>query len=160
MKRAASLWLMAVLIFYSCNTGDTVTAAGDNSDPAIATKQFFKALNDKDFTSAKKHVSKESATFIDMLDSFYRKNKKDSFFTSNDFSVSNVQIKGDSASADLKTQTRSPMKVRLVKESGEWKVAFDMNDLMKNVMDDSLNTKSRNMDYDIHKGIDSVRKGL
>ncbi|MGN6615753.1 MAG: hypothetical protein ACTHJ5_01135 [Ilyomonas sp.] len=159
MKRAASLCLIAVFIFLSCNTSDAVSGR-DNSGPAIATEQFFKALNDKDFASAKKHVSKESSTFIDMLDSFYRKNKKDSFFTSKDFSVSNVQIKGDSASADLKTQTRSPMKVRLVKESDEWKVAFDMNDLMKNVMDDSHNTKSRNMDYDIHKGIDSVRKGL
>lgn len=160
-KFVASYLVVFLLIQLSCTSNDQITSAQTTSDPAIATQQFFKALNDKNFNIARQHVTKESATFIDMLDTFYRRNKKANFFKSNRFQVNNVQVKGDSAMADLKTaEDTGVMKIKLVKEAGEWKVAFDMNDLMKNQMNDSLHTKSRNIDDDIHKGIDSVKKGL
>lgn len=162
MKKSVALCLAAVmLVQLSCTSNDEIASTQLRSDPGLTTQEFFKALNEKDFHAAKKHVSKESVTFIDMLDTFYRRNKKANFFKSNRFEVNNVQVKGDSAMADLKTaEDTGVMKIKLVKEAGEWKVAFDINDLMKNEMNDSIHTKSKNIDYDIHKGIDSVRKGL
>ncbi len=147
---AASL-LLFVIMNYGCHSG---------ADPKIITEKFFIALNQKNFEEAKKYATKDSQEFIGMISSFAQ-NAKDSIIQKPEkFKVSHVQITGDKATAEVQPESRkTPMTVNLLKEDGEWKVAFDKNAVMKMAMDEAKKD-SINLHDDIQKGMDSLRKEI
>lgn len=119
-----------------------ITLAGavgcKSNGPEATVKKFFKALEDKNFTEAKKYATKESESLLNMLASFPQPSDSAKAKTekSEDINVTNVKVNGDNATAEVVAKDKkSPVTVNLKKEGGEWKVAFDKSAVMKMAMD-------------------------
>lgn len=110
-----------------------------NADPKEVTTRFFEALAKEQFGEAKKYATAESQELLNLMsealkhsgDSTHRPPKTDAF------QVTNVVIKGDTATADVVPADKSAaLTVHLKKENGEWKVAFDKNAIAPMIMGD------------------------
>lgn len=163
---AGTIVITMLLLLSACNSDKESTNGSDsttvNSEkPEKVTQAFFTALNQRNFPEAKKHATKESAMFMNMLDSFMKSSDNARFLAADNFKIDSVDVKGDSAYVRMtKGRKKDSMKVNLVKEEGSWKVAVNLNELMTNVMNDSLQKKDTNIHEDIHKGIDSLKKRM
>jgi hypothetical protein len=119
MKRILSFLILLVL-FFGCNS----------SDPKDAAEKFFTALQQKNYDEAKRYATKESENVLNMIAMFSHNGES---MTGNEkFAVTNVIINGNDATAEIKPEDQViGMRVKLKKEDGGWKVAFDMNSIMK-----------------------------
>lgn len=115
----------------STSTSSTSSTTGSSSSPIAAYKAFQEANRKKDYEGVKRIFSKGSLVMITeeakkqnkTLDEFV-KQQVDS--GKNDEEVSNEKIDGDNATIDLKDKNgTSSITLPMVKEDGEWKIAYD-----------------------------------
>lgn len=116
----------------SSSTSSTSSTASTAmaSSPIAAYKAFQDANKKKDYEGVKKRFSRASIAIL--TDEAKKKNQTlDEFVKqqvdtgSNDEEVTNEKINGDSATVDLKDKNSS-ITLPLVKEDGEWKIAYDV----------------------------------
>jgi hypothetical protein len=170
MKKIFGLAITAFIIVLSgCQTG-----AGGN--PTEVLTNFFNALAKKDVTAAKKYATKDSDGMLSMMEM----GMKMSGNMQNDHEdkmvemLQNAQmgtpvIKGDEATITV-TDKRSGESTDflLKKESGNWKVAFDMTTLSEmareKMKEKGIDMPNMNMDSlnatmpDLKQKMDSIRQ--
>lgn len=112
------------------NTNTTATPGGMAAEsPMAVLKAFNEASDKKDFEGAKRRLSASSITFLEdeakkngkTLEQDFKESRSEN---ASGFALSNEQITGDTATVDMKTNSRA-VTVPLVKENGEWKLAID-----------------------------------
>lgn len=143
----ASVALLATACSKSANTNNANTATTNTSStstttsssnisstsasPIAAYKAFQEANRKKDYEGVKRVFSKGS---LEMITEEAKKQNKtlDEFVRQqvdrgkNDEEVSNEKINGDTATVDLKDKDgTSSITLPMVKEDGEWKIAYD-----------------------------------
>jgi hypothetical protein len=115
------------------NTSST-SPATSSANPALSPTATYKAFQEankrKDYEAFKKHFSKGSLALIS--EEAKKQNKTVDDFVkeqvdtvSHDEQVTGEQINGDSAIVELKDENSS-IKLPMVKEDGEWKIAYDV----------------------------------
>lgn len=110
-------------------TSTTTSSSSTASTPTAAYKAFQEANKKKDYAAVKSRFSKAS---LEMLTEEAKKQNKtlDEFVKdqvdkgTSDEEVLNEKIDGDSATVDLKDKNSS-ITLPMVKEDGEWKIAYD-----------------------------------
>lgn len=131
---------MRIYLFAFITALVLVAACGAADSPKEVTTHFFNALRNQRFKEAERYATSGSRELLDMLDKASRADS--SFHQSVDtlpFSVTNIVIKGDAATAQVvQTGKSGGLTVPLKKESGEWKVDFDKNSVMM-LMNDMQN---------------------
>ncbi|MFT4203090.1 MAG: hypothetical protein QM610_04185 [Chitinophagaceae bacterium] len=110
------------------------TLVSCNSDKAqikTVITSFFTALNHKDPQSAKLYATKASADVLNMIQQQMLTSEDSSQNTNEKFLISDIQIKGDIATASVRSETQQhPLTVTVKKEGKDWKVAFDKSGIM------------------------------
>lgn len=131
MKKIAFVFAYFCLIAISCNTSSFT-----NGNPKDVLIKFFDALIKKDITTAKSLATKDSETMLNLMemgmkmapDSLNNKTIMDK----TRLQFENAKITGENAIVPVKDkQTGEMISFNLIKESGNWKVAFDMNTMMQ-----------------------------
>jgi hypothetical protein len=124
---------LALLAFAACS-------GGGGNDPKSVTKKFFEAFKTMNMDEAAKYATKESKGMLDMMKmgmSFAQVNqdsiKKEMDKQKIDFS--DAIISGDTATVSVTVDGKDKTDFKLLKEEGQWKVAFDKNTLMKTGME-------------------------
>jgi len=167
------IFVLAIAVFAfvlpGCQTG-----VGDN--PTVVLTNFFNALAKKDVTTAKKYATKDSDGMLDMMEM----GMKMSGNIQNDHEdkmvemLQNAQmgtpvIKGDEATISV-TDKKSGESTDflLKKESGNWKVAFDMTTLSEmarvKMKEKGIDMPNMNMDSlnanmpDLKEKMDSIKR--
>jgi hypothetical protein len=113
----------------TANTSTSTSTSSTASSPTAAYKAFQEANKKKDYAAVKSRFSKAS---LEMLTEEAKKQNKtlDEFVKdqvdkgTSDEEVLNEKIDGDSATVDLKDKNSS-ITLPMVKEDGEWKIAYD-----------------------------------
>jgi hypothetical protein len=150
----AALVFSTTLIFIACKSG---------GDPKAVTENFFDALNKKDFTTAKKYATKESQSFLGMLEgaAAMAKDKDTSGIKKDKVNVSNVKIDGDNATVSVTggDDGTHSLTVHLKKEDGAWKVAFDKN-AITNMATDAMKEGGADMQDKMNGALDSAKQKI
>lgn len=166
-------FILALTVFAVIISG---CQTGEGGNPNTVLTNFFNALSKKDITSAKKYATKDSDGMLSMMEMGMKmsgnmqNNHTDKMFEI----LQNVEMetpvmKGDEATIKV-TDKKSGESTNflLKKESGDWKVAFDMTTLsemgrekmqehgmdLKNMDRDSLNAAMP----DLKEKMDTIKK--
>jgi DUF2950 family protein len=122
----------AIMILAIALAAGFVTACSKGaSSPTAAIKGYYEAAKNKDYAAAKKYLSANTITLMEMGSKKMGKSPEEAFKESStdaNTSVmpefSNEKITGDTATVDMKAQGQT-VTMPLVKENGEWKLAMD-----------------------------------
>ncbi|MEO9022732.1 MAG: hypothetical protein ABI237_05750 [Ginsengibacter sp.] len=164
MKKIILLSITAFLIVLSgCQSGSS-------ENPKEVFTQFMNALSKKDIASAKKLATKDSEGMMDMMQMGMQNLNNDHAskmlgFTKN-MEIGDAVINGDQATIAVKDKsTGESSDFLLKKESGDWKVAFDMSTLMEMANKKMQEHGMGNMNMDsmkegVNKAMDSLRSTM
>jgi hypothetical protein len=148
---AASLFLTN-----GCGRGSSSTG-----DPKVALITFFETLGKKDIEGARKLATADSKTMLDLLDMGLKMDKgTDAMnkFDKEKMEFGEPKIEGDKATVAVKEKNSGEMlSFTLKKESGAWKVAFDMASLMEMGIDKAKEKGEVSVDS-LNKGLDELKK--
>ena len=129
MRNLFSASLIFLFLIYSCNT------AGVSGSPSDTIDKFFDALSKKDVTTAKKYATADSDMMLSLLAMGMKMapdSLKNSKIDKSRLKFGEAVINGDLATIPVTDKKSGDMtNFTLKKESGVWKVAFDMGTMMQ-----------------------------
>lgn len=161
-KVLTGAFVMCSLLIMSCQSGGL---GGNNPEKVLS--NFFEAIAKKDMKEAKKYVTKDSEGMLSMMEMGMNMSKQSddsSFdkFNKDKMEIGKADIQGDKAYVPVvEKSSGESVKFILKKESGDWKVAFDMNTLME-MASSKMKEEGMNQDEirDFREGTDSILKNL
>jgi hypothetical protein len=117
-----TLCIITAFILFACG------ASVENTPEAVA-EAFIKALNELNFSEAKKHCTEEGAEALETLELFMtdemkeeaKAQQKDADQT---IKITNVNESGDSATVEYSVGGMDQAPLELAKVDGNWKVNF------------------------------------
>ena len=171
MKKILKYLLIAGVVFFinGCSS--------PGGDPKATLSAFFDAMSKKDFEAARKLATADSKNMFDLMETGLSKMKDKEGAEKYDKSameIGEAKIDGDKATIPVKEKNGSEtVNFKLKKESGEWKVAFDIGSLMemgtekmkekgisldsiKDVMKEFKNINMDSLKMGIDKGIEAL----
>jgi hypothetical protein len=122
-----------------------ISACKDSKDdPATAAKAFYEALARKDFDEAALFATKDSKTILELIKSMNEMGAgvgtgNEDFEKLKTAVYTNDHSDGDKATVKVKIGEEENI-IRLKKEDGAWKVAFDKESLKETIRDNSNET--------------------
>ena len=153
----------SVLFLASCN-------GGSSAGPKTVLLDFFDAMSKKDIESVKKLTTADSKGMIDMMEMGMRMAKDSKEIEKYDkakLEIGEPLIVGDKATVIAKEKSSGEsVTFTLIKENGDWKVAFNMASMMqmaadkmqeKGISADSLKSMMQEMK---NINMDSLQKGI
>lgn len=150
-KIIISVITVLTLLFTGCKTS--------SSDPRSVLMSFVDALGKKDINVAKKFATKDSEAMLGMIQmgmAMATDSIKDKTYDKNNMEFGKAIITGDKATVPAKDKNSGEViNYALLKESGEWKVAFDMGTMME-----IGKAKMKEHGLNIKEGMDSAVKML
>ena len=150
------------LLFTGCKSGG-------GGDPKLVLNKFIDAMAAKNLDEARKYITKDSEGMMGMLEMAMNNMPADAVqhpFKKENMDLGEAVIDGDNARVPVKEKTSGEViDFMLKKESGEWKVAFDMSTLMemgqKKMKEHGNNIDMKDMDSMIgNLNIDSLQNQL
>lgn len=115
---------MKAFLFITC-LSFLFFACGDNKTPGEVMDEFLAAMKQRDYAKAKQLATRESASLIDAVAS-----SRENLFpirSEDSCKITSLSVKNDSCFITLLVQHHSyPMKLLMLKKSGSWKVAYDL----------------------------------
>ena len=161
--------IFCVIALLAINSIGCKTSGG--GDPKNVLISFFDALQNKDFTTAKKYATKESESMLGMIE-MAMKMAPDTLkrrpYDKNNMEFGDATIVGDKATVPVKDKkSGETTNFTLKQEDGNWKVAFDkitMTELgkekMKGMNNERLNSiadSSKKVMQEMGKMADSLK---
>jgi hypothetical protein len=131
------LSLSVLLAFAACTSSD--------GDPKAVAKNFYEALEKKNWDEAAKYTTKDSKTAIELVKSVAEMGKavggdpvaqEEEITKQSNVVYGKAIINGDIATVPI-TVNGETNDIKLKKEDGVWKVAFDKNTIMQTAADKS-----------------------
>lgn len=145
------LFATIALVPISCNTAAT------SGDPRSVLTSFLDDLGKKDIEGAKKLATKDSEGMLGMIQfgmAMAPDSIKNKMYAKNNFEYGTAVINGDKATVAAKDKTSGEaINYSLIKENGEWKVAFDIGTMME-----IGKAKMKEHGVDINSSMDSASK--
>lgn len=116
MKAFVSVICLCVLLF---------ACTGNNKAPGLVVDEFLAAMKQRDYAKAKELTTKESASLIDAVAS-----SSQNLFpvqAGDSCKITSLSMKNDSCFVTVMVEHHPyPMKLLVLKKSGSWKVAYDL----------------------------------
>jgi len=148
----AAILITGLLILNGCNS--------ETQKPEIVVTSFFDALNKQDFETAKEFATKKSEPILDMISlaaNFQIEKMDSSMFDKSRLEFGTPKIDGDSAIIEVSIKNSNEfIPLKLKKEDGDWKVAFDAETLMKMGLD-KLKTEGRKNGQQLDKELEIIQ---
>lgn len=153
MKTTIATLLMAVFfIINGCNS--------ESKKPEVVIESFFDALKNQDFETAKELSTKESESVLDMINlatNFQIQKIDSSMFDKSRLQFGIPKIEGDSAIVEVSIKNSNEfIPLKLKKEDGDWKVAFEAETLMKIGLD-KIKKEGRKKGQQLDKELESIQ---
>ncbi len=145
--------LAASMLFF------TACGGGSANTPESVAKAFLEEIADADFSGAKKYATKASASMLDMMEQAASLAPDGATETSGTVEILKSEENGDEATVYYKTEEKEE-KLKVVKEDGDWKVAFSKGEMMDEGMDDAMGDGSDDIDMDFEDLGDSLGAAL
>jgi hypothetical protein len=154
MKRTiTALLIIGFMIINGCNS--------ESQKPEMVVASFFDALSKQDFETAKEFSTKKSESVLDMIDlatNLQGQKMDNSMFDKSRLQFGKPKIDGDSAIVEISIKnSKEFIALKLMKENGEWKVAFDAETLMKIGLD-KIKKAGRKNGQQLDKQLESIQK--
>jgi len=126
-KTIVALLMIGFIIINGCNS--------ETRKPEKVVASFFDALSKQDFETAKEFATKKSESVLDMINlatNLQVQKIDSSMFDKSRLEFGKPKIDGDSAIVEVSIKNSNEfIPLKLLKEDGEWKVAFDAETIMK-----------------------------
>ena len=153
MKRTITAILMiGFMIINGCNS--------ETRKPEMVVASFFDALSKQDFETAKAFSTKKSESVLDMINlaiNLQAQKIDSSMFDKSRLEFGTPKINGDSAIVEISIKNSNEfIPLKLTKEDGEWKVAFDAETLMKIGLD-KIKTAGRKNGQQLDRQLESIQ---
>jgi len=149
----AALLLTGLLILNGCNS--------ETQKPEIVVASFFDALSKQDFETAKEFATKKSESVLDMISiaaNFQIEKMDSSMFDKSRLQFGTPKIEGYSAIVEVSIKNSNEfIPLKLKKEDGDWKVAFEAETLMKIGLD-KIKKEGRKKGQQLDKELESIQK--
>lgn len=131
LKKLSLFGILAasMLFFAACGGGSANTPDG-------VAKAFLDEVADADFSGAKKYATKASASMLDMMEQAASL-APDEAKSDGDIEIVKTEEEGDEATVYYTSEGKEE-KLKVVKEDGDWKVAFSKGEMMDEGMDDAF----------------------
>jgi hypothetical protein len=130
MKRKMSGILTLVLALSVMMLGTACSKGSAGMTPTAVFKAYYDAAMKKDFTTAKKYLSKGSVALMEAGAKQQGKTLEEAMSSEGGAAqgpmpqLSNEKITGDTATVDISAEGQK-MAMPFIKENGEWKIAMD-----------------------------------
>ncbi len=148
----AAIFISCFLILNGCNS--------ETQKPEIVVESFFDALSKQDFETAKELSTKKSESVLDMINlavNFQLQKMDSSMFDKSRLQFGTPKIEGDSAIVEVSIKNSNEfIPLKLKKEDGDWKVAFDAETLMKMGLD-KIKSEGRKNGQQLDKQLESIQ---
>ena len=132
----------------------------ETQKPEIVVQSFFDAISKQDFETAKGFATKKSEPVLDMISlaaNFQIEKMDSSMFDKSRLQFGNPKIEGDSAIVEVSIKNSNEfIPLKLKKEDGDWKVAFDAETLMKIGLD-KIKTAGRKNGQQLDRQLESIQ---
>jgi hypothetical protein len=126
--------------------------------PKETLTKFLTAMEHEQFAEAKKYATADSQSFLDMISK--SNNASADVYKDQDFTTTGkVSINGDEADVEVRGNGSSGIDFHLKKESGAWKVDFNLNALF-NMVKGVLKKTGTDVQKEVDQAIDSIKIGL
>jgi len=134
-------------------------SGGSYMSPKETLTKFLTALQHGDFAEAKKYATANSQSFLDMAGK--SDNGAADVYKNQDFTITdNVSINGDEAAVEVKDNSGGQgVNFRLQKQSGAWKVEFNLTTLF-DMAKDALKKTGVDVKKEVQGAIDSLKTDL
>lgn len=147
-----ALFITGLLILNGCNS--------ETQKPEIVVESFFDALSKQDFETAKEFATKKSESVLDMISlaaNFQIEKMDSSMFDKSRLQFGTPKIEGDSAIVEVSIKNSNEfIPLKLKKEDGDWKVAFEAETLMKIGLD-KIKKEGRKKGQQLDKELESIQ---
>ena len=147
-----AFFITSLLILNGCNS--------ETQKPEIVVASFFDALSKQDFETAKSFATKKSESVLDMINlaaNFQIQKMDSSMFDKSRLQFGTPKIEGDSAIVEVSIKNSNEfIPLKLKKEDGDWKVAFDAETLMK-IGIYKIKTEGRKNGQQLDKQLESIQ---
>jgi hypothetical protein len=147
-----ALLITGLIILNGCNP--------ETQKPETVVVSFFDALSKQDFETAKEFSTKKSESVLDMISlaaNFQIEKMDSSLFDKSRLQFGTPKIEGDSAIVEVSIKNSNEfIPLKLKKEDGDWKVAFDAETLMKMGLD-KIKTEGRKKGQQLDKELESIQ---
>lgn len=147
-----ALFITGLLILNGCNS--------ETQKPEIVVESFFDALSKQDFETAKEFATKKSESVLDMISlaaNFQIEKMDSSMFDKSRLQFGAPKIEGDSAIVEVSIKNSNEfIPLKLKKEDGDWKVAFEAETLMKIGLD-KIKKEGRKKGQQLDKELESIQ---
>lgn len=150
-------------MFAACMLFITACGGGSANTPDGVAKAFLQEVADMDFSGAKKYATKASESMLDMMEKTAELAPDGVGETSGDIEIIKTEEDGDKATVYYKSDGKED-KVKVIKEDGDWKVAFSKGEMMDEGMDDAFEGEgddTPDMDFgDLGDSLDAAMEEL
>lgn len=147
-----ALFITSLLILNGCNS--------ETQKPEIVVESFFDALSKQDFETAKEFATKKSESVLDMISlaaNFQIEKMDSSMFDKSRLQFGTPKIEGDSAIVEVSIKNSNEfIPLKLKKEDGDWKVAFEAETLMKIGLD-KIKKEGRKKEQQLDKELEIIQ---
>ncbi len=154
LKKLSLFGILAasMLLFSAC--GDS-----DNTPENVA-KAFLEKIANADFSGAKEYATEASGSMLDMMEQASSFAPDETMKSTGNVEIIKTEKDGDVATVYYKTDDEEE-KLKVVKEDGEWKVAFSKSEMMENKMGDEADDMDMDMDMkDLGDSLDAALDDL
>jgi uncharacterized protein DUF4878 len=146
--------------------------SGSGANPKEVLNHFFDALSKRDINEAKKYATKDSEGMLSMvqmgMQNMNNEHADKMLEMINNMQMGDATISGDQATVPVKDKkSGETTNFLLKKESGDWKVAFDMatlmemaNKKMKEHGSNAMGNMNRSDSADMNESMDSANSHL
>ncbi len=145
MKRSV-LFVCILCAFLGCNN---ITGS-----PKDSLSKFLTAMQKNDYVEAKKYATDESQSFLDMINK--QGENSANVYSNKTFTVTNVDINGSEAKAQVMFSSSTPVYFRLKNQHNEWKVNFNLSALM-DMVKDIIKKEGNEVEKDVNEALDSIK---
>jgi len=132
----------------------------EKQKPEIVVQSFFDAISKQDFETAKAFATEKSEPVLDMISlaaNFQIEKMDSSMFDKSRLQFGSPKIEGDSAIVEVSIKNSTEfIPLKLKKEDGDWKVAFDAETLMKIGLD-KIKKEGRKKGQQMDKELESIQ---
>jgi len=148
----AAIFISCLLVLNGCNS--------ETQKPEMVVASFFDALSKQDFETAKAFSTKKSESVLDMINlatNLQVQKIDSSMFDKSRLEFGTPKIDGDSAIVEVSIKNSNEfLPLKLIKEDGDWKVAFDAETLMKIGLD-KIKTAGKKNGQQLDRQLESIQ---
>jgi hypothetical protein len=147
---------MKVLLFVACLACAFFSCDNISGSPKQSLTNFLTALDNSNFTEAKKYATSDSQGLLDLVS---KGSYSGNVYNGKTFTINTIEVNGDEAKAEVIYSPGTTQSFKMRREHDEWKVEYSFSALI-DMAKDVIKKEGIDIDKEVKKAVDSIKINL